>query len=202
VKPDTLTVHTLKSGLEKICVALEEAADELNRADAVLGDGDLGVTVVRGARSLRIVLPELPDDLGMALMKCAQAFTQVSGSTFGTLLATGLMASSRRVRGQKEMLLSELPALFADAVDAMCKRSHTELGDKTVLDALDRVRKALAEAGDSNDLLEAGRRGVDGALEDFRPRISKSGRARIFGQKSAGLDDPGMLAVKKMMDAL
>jgi hypothetical protein len=100
------------------------------------------------------------------------------------------------------MLLNELPALFADAVDAMCKRSHTELGDKTVLDALDRLGKALAEAGNSNDLLEAGKRGVDRALEDFRPRISKSGRARIFGQKSAGRDDPGMLAVKKMMDAL
>jgi len=200
--PATLTVHTLRSGLEKICNALEDAADELNRADAVLGDGDLGVTVVRGARSLRMVLPDLSDDLGMALMKCAQAFTQVSGSTFGTLIATGLMASSRRLRGQKEMLRSELPGLIADAVEAMCKRSHAELGDKTLLDALDRLGKALAEAGDSNDLLEAGKRGVDEALEDFRPRLSKSGRARIFGQKSTGLDDPGMLALKKMIDAL
>jgi phosphoenolpyruvate---glycerone phosphotransferase subunit DhaL len=199
---NTLTVHTLKSGLEKICAALEEAADELNRADAALGDGDLGVTALRGARSLRMVLQELPDDLGMALMLCAQAFTQVSGSTFGTLIATGLMAASRGVRGKEEMLPSELPGLFADAVDAMCKRSHAELGDKTVLDALDRLGKALAAAGDSTDLLEAGKRGVNEALEDFRPRPSKSGRARIFGQKSAGLDDPGMLAVKKMIDAL
>ncbi len=200
--PDTLTVHTLKSGLEKICTALEEAADELNQADGVLGDGDLGVTTVRGARSLRMILPELPDDLGMALMKCAQAFTQVSGSTFGTLIATGLMASSRRVKGQKEILRSELSELTADAVDAMSQRSNAELGDKTVLDALDRLGKALAEAGDSNDMLEAAKRGVDEALEDFRPRLSKAGRARIFGEKSVGLDDPGMLALKRMIDAL
>jgi dihydroxyacetone kinase-like protein len=199
---DILTVHTLKSGLDKICTALEEAADELNRADAVLGDGDLGVTTVRGARSLKMILPELPDDLGMALMKCAQAFTQVSGSTFGTLIATGLMAASRRVKGQTEMLWSGLPGLFTEAVGAMSKRSNTKLGDKTVLDAVDGLAKALAGAGDSNDMLEAGKRGVDQVLDDFRPRLSKAGRARIFGDKSVGLDDPGMLAIKKMIDSL
>jgi dihydroxyacetone kinase-like protein len=197
-----LTVPTLRSGLERICTALEEAADELNRVDGVLGDGDLGVTAVRGARSLRNVLPELPDDLGMALLKCAQAFTRVSGSTFGTLIATGLMASGRRVRGRGEITWSEIPQLLADAVDAMSQRSNAKLGDKTVLDALDRLGKALADVGDPNDLIEAAKRGVDEALEDFRPRLSRAGRARIFGEKSIGLDDPGMVALKKMVDAL
>lgn len=200
--PDTLTVQKLKSSLDKVCTALEEEADELNRADAMLGDGDLGVTTVRGARSLRTILPELPDDLGMALMKCAQAFTQVSGSTFGTLLATGLMAAGKSARGETEILQNRLPALIAEAVAAMSERSKTGLGEKTVLDSLDRLGKALAEAEDSKDMLEAAKRGVDEALEAFRPRVSKAGRARIFGTKSIGLDDPGMLALKKMVDAL
>jgi len=149
-----------------------------------------------------MALPDLPDDLGLALVKCAQAFTQVSGSTFGTLIATGLITAGRAVKGQTKILPSELPELLTDAVEAMSKRSKTRLGDKTILDALDFLAQGLGEADDSGDLLEAGRRGVDRSLEEFRPRLSKVGRARIFGEKSIGQDDPGMLALKVMIDAL
>ena len=36
----------------------------------------------------------------------------------------------------------------------------------------------------------------------FLNRESKIGRARIFGEKSIGLDDPGMLAFKRMLESL
>ena len=85
-----LTTASLRTGFGKIIEHIETVADELNRADGAIGDGDLGVTMVRGTRSLKDDLPNLPEDLGMAFMKCAQAFTRVSGSTLGTLLATGL----------------------------------------------------------------------------------------------------------------
>ncbi len=68
---------------------METVADELNALDGQLGDGDLGVTMTRGGRALQDILPTLPEDVGMALMACAQAITKVSGSSYGTLLATG-----------------------------------------------------------------------------------------------------------------
>ena len=43
---------------------------------------------------------------------------------------------------------------------------------------------------------------VNDTIEHFRNRQSQVGRARIFGEKSIGLDDPGMLAFKRMFESL
>jgi len=43
---------------------------------------------------------------------------------------------------------------------------------------------------------------VDETLTRFRDQQSKIGRARIFSDRSAGLDDPGMVAFRVMVGAL
>ena len=45
---------------------MEQSADELNTADGLLGDGDLGVTMIRGFRQIIADLETLPEDIGMA----------------------------------------------------------------------------------------------------------------------------------------
>ena len=92
-----MKVSWLQDQLPQLAEHLESCADELNGLDAQLGDGDLGVTMVRGSRQLQEIREELPDDWGMALLKCAQAFTKTSGSSYGTILATGLMAMAKQM---------------------------------------------------------------------------------------------------------
>ena len=84
----------------------------------------------------------------------------------------------------------------------MRSRGKAELGDKTVLDALEAAAQATAGKDDPHEILAAARQSVREAMERFRPRQAKVGRARIFGEKSAGLDDPDMLAFLRMLDAL
>ena len=197
-----LTTASLRTGFGKIIEHIETVADELNRADGAIGDGDLGVTMVRGTRSLKDDLPNLPEDLGMAFMKCAQAFTRVSGSTLGTLLATGLMAAARKTKGRTEVAWSETGDLVAEAVAGMSKRSQAQLGDKTILDALNSVGKSVTGQSDPGAMIEQANQAVDEALNQFRDQLCKVGRARIFGEKTIGRDDPGMLALKRMLEAL
>lgn len=200
--PAALTVPVLREGLGRVIGKLQSCADELNALDAVLGDGDLGVTMVRGARSLQADLPSLPDDVGMALLKCAQAFTKVSGSTYGTLLATGLMSAAKATKGRQEVPWSEMSALFAGAAQAMSQRGKGELGDKTVLDALEAARAAIAGIEDANALITAADQAVADSLVQFRDQPSRQGRARIFADRSIGRDDPGMVAFKRILEAL
>ena len=128
----------MAAGLARIASHMQTVADELNAIDGQLGDGDLGVTLVRGARDVMAVLPDLPDDVGLALMKVAQALTKTSGSSFGTLLATGLMSGAKACRGRPRIEWSEISSLLAGAIEAMKARGGAKLGDKTVLDALER----------------------------------------------------------------
>lgn len=199
---NALTVGDLRVGLGRVATALEARAPDLNAADARLGDGDLGVTVQRGARELRDQLDAPTEDLGTALMGCARAFTRVSGSSYGTLLATGLMAAARVCRGRRSLPWGEFPGLLEAARDAMMARGRSVLGQKTVLDALEAARAAMVGARDPDALLAAARAGVAESMEAFRDRPAQQGRARMFGERSVGLDDPGMLAFQVMVESL
>ena len=197
-----ITTDSIKTALTKIAQLMEESADELNAADGLLGDGDLGITMVRGFREIIEVRDSLPDDVGMALFQCAKAFTKSSGSSYGTLLATGLMSVAKKKKGQQEIQVEEISALLDDALDAMKQRGKAELGDKTVLDVIAASSQAAKDQSDGSSVLKAINDAVTSTIDEFRSRQSKIGRARIFSEKSIGLDDPGMLAFRKMLEAL
>ena len=181
---------------------MEQSADELNTAEGLLGDGDLGVTMIRGFRQIIVDLETLPVDIGMAFFQCAKAFTKSSGSSYGTLLATGMMAVAKAKKGQTGIELEEVSGLLDIALEAMQKRGKASLGDKTVLDVIAAARDAAKNQTDGQRLLDSINQAINDTMNIFLNRESKIGRARIFGKKSIGLDDPGMLAFKRMLESL
>jgi dihydroxyacetone kinase-like protein len=195
-----MKVSWLQDQLPRLAEHLESSAEELNGLDAQLGDGDLGVTMVRGSRQLLEIRGELPDDWGMALLKCAQAFTKTSGSSYGTILATGLMAMAKQKKGQSEVESTEWAGLLKLALEAMQQRGKAELGQKTVLDPLAAAQKKLEGAPETSlsGLIEV----VQQTIDDFRDKPCQIGRARIFQDKSIGVDDPGMVAFKRLLEGL
>ncbi len=200
--PPTFTTRNLHDALTRIAAKMESCADELNALDGQVGDGDLGVTMVRGTRAIAAELPNLPDDVGMALLKCAQAFTKLSGSTYGTLLATGLMSAAKTTKGRTEVPWSEVPVLLGGALNAMAQRSGGKLGEKTVLDAIESVRAATEGLDEPSALLAAANSAVAASIVQFRDQPARQGRARIFGEKTVGRDDPGMVAFQRIIEGL
>ncbi len=197
-----LTTPVLAAGLQTIADHMETVADRLNELDGQLGDGDLGVTMVRGGRELVKILPTLPADLGPALMACAQAFTRVSGSSYGTLLATGLLSAAKATKGRTDVPWSELPALLRGAQEAMMARGKASLGDKAVLDTLDAAWRAADGLEEPAPMLDVAGAAVDATLERMRPLPARAGRARIFADRSVGLDDPGQVAFQEILRGL
>lgn len=197
-----LTAESLKSGVVRIAARMEAASAELNQLDGAVGDGDLGVTMVRGTRAIVGGLTEVPDDIGQALMKCAQGFTRTSGSTFGTLVATGLMAAAKAARGQREIPWRDVSTLLDAAVTAMLARGKSSLGDKTALDAIDAIRRAAAASDGPDRMIEAALEAVHLELDRMRQQPARQGRARIFADKTIGRDDPGMIAVLRVLESL
>lgn len=194
--------EALIAGIARLTAAMERDFDLLNTADGALGDGDLGVTMTRGMRAISEGVAEMPDDLGQALLKCAQAFTKSSGSSYGTLMATGLMAMAKALKGRTAVEASEVSTLVAAARDAMQARGKAELGGKTVLDSLDAVARATAGQTEPAAVAAAAVAAARDAMVAFRDKPATVGRARIFAEKSRGMDDPGMLAMTGIVVAL
>ncbi len=192
----------LRRAIGGVLSELEGSHAMLTELDAQIGDGDLGVTLLKAFRELDRLKDGFPEDLGAALMQAAAAVMKVSSSSFGTLFATGLMATAKTTKGKTSVPLTALPSLLDGVVQAMMARGKASLGDKTVLDALDAAARAMEGEAEPGAMREAAGRGVDAALDAFRNKPNKAGRARIFGDKTQGLNDPGMVAVKVMTAGL
>lgn len=197
-----MTTLSLRSGITALREHLETTHAMLTDLDGLVGDGDLGITLLKAFRELDRVAPDLPDDLGQAFMAMASAVTRVSSSSFGTLLATSLMSAAKVTRGKTAAAWTEVPDLMIAAREAMSARGKAALGDKTVLDALDYAAREAAHHALPADIVVAAAKGIDAALNAFRDKPAKIGRARIFGVRTIGLDDPGMVALREMVQSL
>jgi len=197
-----LTTDSLRYAITRNLARLETEAEHLTSLDGQIGDGDLGITLLKAFRELDRIKDTLPEDIGAALMQCAAAVSRVSSSSFGTLLATCLMTVAKQTKGHVTAPWSDIPTYLEKSVNAMMLRGKASLGDKTVMDAVISASKSMAGKEDPEALLVAAKAGVDAAMAEFRDKPNKIGRARLFAERTIGMDDPGMVAFKVMVDAL
>jgi dihydroxyacetone kinase-like protein len=84
----------------------------------------------------------------------------------------------------------------------MMERGKGSLGDKSVLDVLDAVATATDGMDDPAAMRAAAVAAADGAMAEFRDKPNRLGRARMFAEKSVGMDDPGMRALQRLLAGL
>jgi len=196
-----LTAADLRVGIERIVTQMIDIERTLNAADSKLGDGDTGLMLRRLFEALAATVETAPDHAGEALRAYAAAGASATGSSLGTLMTTALLTAAKITQGRAEIECSEIAGILAMARDAMSKRGGAVLGDKTIIDSVDAAAQAIHGLNDPHSiaatLLIAARR----ALDTYRSRPCRVGRARMYAERSVGLDDPGMLAFFHVMNA-
>jgi phosphoenolpyruvate---glycerone phosphotransferase subunit DhaL len=197
-----LDIASLSVAVARAHAAMASLEQPLNEADAKLGDGDTGSMLARVFDRLSEVDLKGQSELGGAFRALAAASMAATGSSLGTLFGTGLMAAGRETKGLAELDWSRLSPMLAAARDAMLARGGAKLGDKTVLDALDAVATASQDLAEPSAIAAAATRAGQETLDRFRPIASSIGRARMFAERSVGLDDPGMLAFVRLSEAV
>ena len=85
--------------------------------------------------------------------------------------------------------------IFKVSLKTILERGKTNLGDKTIADSLDLIIKQLK---DNQNYSEVFKSATKQALEDFKGKKIKIGRARMFEDKTMELDDPGMFALNRL----
>jgi hypothetical protein len=198
----SMQASSIRSALGRAATAARAAEDDLNAADGKLGDGDTGLMLRRLFETLGAAAPADEDDVGLLFRALARAGASATGSSLGTLVTVAMLTAAKETAGRREVPGPELGSLLGKVRDAMMARGGASLGDKTIDDMLDAVAQAVDGRDDPALMLvraqEAGRRTLDAC----RDRPSRLGRARMFGEKSIGLDDPGMLALQRLLEGL
>jgi len=198
-----VTAAELRVLVDRALELVARSEDELRDLDSAIGDGDLGITVSRGAQAARTSIAALPagSTPSEIVRAVATAFASANPSSFAALVATGLLAASRSVIGSGSLTSGDVVTMARQAVGAIEKRGKAEVGDKTVLDAL--VPSVAALESNPRDaaldaMISAARKGID----DTTAGVSRKGRAAWLGERTIGHPDPGAMAYLRFLEAL
>jgi len=204
---DSLDVKQFVQMMEQVLDSLVASAEELNRLDAAVGDGDLGITMTLGSKAVRGGLPALEgQDIGAILAKSGMAFNTAAPSTMGALIAIGAMRAGKEAKGTPRLDLPLLAKMARAAKQGIMEKGGAQRGDKTLLDALGPAADSLeASAGAGKtlkdavaDSLAAARAGVEATI----PLKAKSGRAAWITERTAGQPDPGATVIVRIWEAM
>jgi dihydroxyacetone kinase-like protein len=193
-----LDKEVLTNIFKKLLDEAKNSYDDFNAADGKIGDGDLGVTILHGLEEVNNNINKFSDDMGANFMLCSQAFVKKSGSSFGTLIAFSFMNISKNLKEKKECKHEDIISIFETALNTILQRGKANLGDKTIADSLDLIIKNLKTNQNYSEVFKSA---TKQALEDFKGKKIKIGRARMFEDKTKELDDPGMYALNKLSQA-
>lgn len=174
--------------------------------DAVVGDGDFGYSLARGFEKVLEQWDSIDrTDAGTFLKKTGMIISSRIGGTSGPIWGTaflraGMTAGSDDVDGEKAV------AMLRNAIEGIKARGQSDVGDKTLLDALvplaDRLEQEIKNGSDAATILAAVSATTREAAEATTAMIAKRGRASYTGERSIGSVDAGAMAVAVIVEQI
>jgi triose/dihydroxyacetone kinase / FAD-AMP lyase (cyclizing) len=188
-----------KQAIEAACKALLAAENELTEMDRVTGDGDLGVSMARGAKAVQDAVAFYPlDNIPATLKALGHTLRRELGGSSGPLYGVLFLRCGNVLEASRAPGLAQ----WGEALDQGC-RAISELGgakpgDRTMLDALDpfvrTLRQGVVVKATRDAVLaavEAAERGAE-ATAQMQPKL---GRSSYLGGRVLGYPDPGARAI-------
>ncbi|GAA4380229.1 dihydroxyacetone kinase subunit DhaL [Agromyces bauzanensis] len=202
-----LTVDDLIAWLMRFDEQITRQAERLTELDSAIGDADHGTNMARGTAAVRSRLSAArPDDAGALLKSCGMALVSTVGGASGSLYGTLFLEMARRVGAASELDRTVFAAAFRSGVAGVVARGRAELGDKTMVDALQPTVDVLdTAAADGVPLADALRSAADAAAagrDATIPLVARKGRASYLGDRSADHLDPGATSAAILVQAL
>ena len=173
--------------------------------DAVVGDGDFGYSLARG---FEIVLSDWDaleyEDAGGLLKKTAIVLTKRIGGTSGPIWGTAFLRAGGALAGKPDPSGEDVVAALRAAIEGIKQRGNTDLGDKTLLDALvpavDTLEAALGDGAAT--ALERAAVTARESAEATKGMLAQRGRASYTGERSRDSVDAGAIGVAVLFEAV
>lgn len=197
-------VETVVAQIARTAVANEKYFGEL---DAVVGDGDFGYSMARG---FELVIQDWDSfdrtDIGTFLKKIAVVITSRIGGTSGPIWGTAFLRAGVVAGTATKLEPAQVVAMLRAAIEGIKARGHSDVGDKTLLDAIvpavDTIEEQIGQGRYTAAILRAAAVTAREHAEATRAMQAMRGRASYTGERSIGTLDAGAVAVAVMFEAL
>lgn len=199
--PALVTDSTLRRVIEAVCACLIHAEPVLTEMDQRVGDGDLGISLARGARAIQHELGTYPAAAqpGAVLRAMSATTRRVVGGTSGPLYAALLLRAGSVLDQASPVDAKRWAEAFAAGVAALMELGGAKPGERTMVDALlpaaEALNASLARAATPGDALKAAVDAATASAAQTASMTPRRGRSSYVGERALGFPDPGAHAV-------
>lgn len=180
----------------------------MTRYDTIVGDGDCGVGLKRGAESIIkfLSMGTTNDDVINAVCQIIPVVENTMDGTSGAIYAIFLNSLAHGLREQdpkssKPITAKEWATALKHALDTLATYTPAQPGDRTLVDALEPFVKSLVETGDITVAAAAAQKGS----ESTKALKASLGRSVYVGGESEWLGkipDPGAYGLSEFLAGL
>jgi phosphoenolpyruvate---glycerone phosphotransferase subunit DhaL len=173
--------------------------------DAVVGDGDFGYSLARGFGKLIDDWDQLEyDDVAGLLKRTAMVLSSRVGGASGPIWGTAFLRAGATLSAAPDASGADVIAALRAAIEGIKQRGNSDVGDKTLLDALvpavDELEAALGD-GAAVALERAAATARESAAAT-KGMLALRGRASYTGERSRDSADAGAIGVAVMFEAV
>lgn len=185
-----------KSLLLKAVKTLGENEALLTKYDTIVGDGDCGITMKRGANEIeqRVGSGAIDTSHPVSLFDgIASAVSSSMGGSSGFLLELCFRKMSSYLSKCEKISVADMCKAFMAGVEAMSLYGGATVGSRTMMDALIPAAKSLVE---TKDVKVAAAKAKEGAESTAQMKMASAGRSNYLNEETLdGTPDPGAVAV-------
>ena len=191
--------RSLSSGLDRVVAA----ESDITKYDTIVGDGDCGVGLRRGAEGVLSLLNnnDYSVDPVYNLAKITQSVEMTMDGTSGALYAIFLNSLIQSLREQEAGSPDKLtPAMWAEALGASLRAlenyTPAKPGDRTLMDALAPFVQSLKSHGNVQQAAQASRDGAE-KTKGMKPKLGRT--VYVGGQGWKDVPDPGAWGLSEFL---
>jgi len=188
-----------------MAAAMEENRRYLTKLDSEIGDGDHGNNMHRGFQAalerVEAADASTPADV---LKAVSMALISKVGGAAGPLYGTAFLRASTALADKEEVSGEDAAEALEAALGGVKQRGKAEVGDKTIIDALEpaaEVAKQAASEGSVTAVFRAAAEAAKEGADSTIPLTARKGRASYLGARSAGHQDPGATSTYMLLEA-
>ena len=206
VTDTVLDVDLFRRWIDNLAQVIGEQADVLTRLDAEIGDGDHGINMWRGMRSVVSAIDQAAEPTpGSLLELVGRQLVLTVGGAAGPLYGTAFLQAGKAL-GAGEPSIADLAAALDAALAGVQRLGAAEIGDKTMVDAflpaVLELHHSVSEGAFIPEALDRAASAAEAGMIATLPLRALKGRASYLGARSEGHQDPGATSTALLFRSL
>ena len=201
-----ISLHEAGIITSNIIKTIQDNKQYLSDLDGMVGDGDHGVNMNKGATLSAAALADKPGDLAHSLAVLSETLMGSVGGAMGPLYGMFFQGMAEACAGKASLDAVVFQEMLKSGEAEIQSISEAQVGDKTMMDTLIPAVAAYSAAVDSGksfaESLEEMRKAAIAGRDSTKDLVAKVGRSSRLGERSRGVLDAGAVSLCLILNSM